>query len=109
MLFLHPPNIVASSPFIRPEILHVTIVRCRGDIPKNDLAIFASNLSGVFDSLVDIPTPIELTNRGDWTFGVDQSRKDICDVLVKGAEMFGNKCGLTTTPWESSGWHVSWH
>ena len=30
MLFLDPENIIASSPFIRLEILHVTIVRYKG-------------------------------------------------------------------------------
>ena len=109
VLFLNPENIIASSPFIRPEIWHVPIVRYKGNIPKNDLAIFARKLSGVFNSLVDMPTRIELTNRGDWSFGVDQSTTEICDVLVKSAEMFGKKYSLVTDPWESEGRHVSWH
>ena len=106
---MNPQNIIPSSPFLRPEILHVTIVRYKGNIPKNGLAIFTRNLSGIFNSLVNIPTRIELTNRGGWSFGVDQETTEICDVLVKSAEMFGKKCSLVTGPWGSSGWHVSWH
>ena len=44
-----------------------------------------------------------------WSFGVDQETTEICDVLVKSAEMFGKKYSLVTDPWESEGWHVSWY
>ena len=109
MLFLNPGNIIGSSPFIRPSMLHVTIVRYKGLIPKQDLVDFTRSLSGIFEMLVGKTTRVELKNRGDWSFGIDESLSEMCNVLVKSAFVFGKKYQLWSDPWESNGWHVSWH